>query len=49
MSKYDILLATIAVGFCLWATYTDMRTGKLTPLPAKAGRFFPVGSFGWAG
>ncbi|MCY3720911.1 MAG: hypothetical protein OXG97_01670 [Candidatus Poribacteria bacterium] len=29
MSKYDILLATIAVGFCLWATYTDMRTGKI--------------------
>jgi len=29
MNKYDILLATIAVGFCLWATYTDMRTGKI--------------------
>ena len=29
MSKYDILLATIAVCFCLWATYTDMRTGKI--------------------
>lgn len=29
MSKYDILLATIAVGFCIWATYTDVRTGKI--------------------
>ena len=29
MSKYDILLAIIAVGFCVWATYTDMRTGKI--------------------
>ena len=29
MSKYDILLAIIAVGFCVWATYTDLRTGKI--------------------
>ena len=29
MSKYDILLTTITVGFCIWATYTDMRTGKI--------------------
>lgn len=29
MSKYDTLLATIAVGFCLWATYTDMKSGKI--------------------
>ena len=29
MSKYDILLTIITVGFCIWATYTDMRTGKI--------------------
>ena len=29
MSKYDILLAIIAVGFCIWATYTDLRNGKI--------------------
>ena len=29
MSKYDILLAIIAVSFCIWATYTDLRTGKI--------------------
>ena len=29
MSKYDILLAVIAVSFCIWATYTDVKTGKI--------------------
>jgi len=29
MSKYDTLLAIIAVSFCIWATYTDVRTGKI--------------------